>query len=44
MGIDVVSFEFVIYMDFLGNMMMILGGIIGLIGVVWVYLKWNFGD
>ena len=32
------------YMDPLGNMMMILGGLVGLVGAVRVYLKWNSGD
>lgn len=43
-GIDMASSELQSYIDPLGNMMMILGGIIGLIGAVRVYLKWNSGD
>lgn len=43
-GIDAASSELATYMDPLGNMMMILGGLIGLIGAVRVYLKWNAGD
>ena len=31
-------------MDPLGNMMMILGGLVGFVGAVRVYLKWNSGD
>ena len=38
-GIDAAT-----YMDPLGNMMMILGGLVGLVGAVRVYLKWNSGD
>lgn len=38
-GIDAASSELATYMDPLGNMMMILGGIIGLIGAVRVYLN-----
>ena len=36
--------ELATYMDPLGNMMMILGGLVGLVGAVRVYLKWNSGD
>lgn len=43
-GIDAASSELATYMDPLGNMMMILGGIVGLVGAVRVYLKWNAGD
>lgn len=43
-GIDAASSELATYMDPLGNMIMILGGIIGLVGAVRVYLKWNAGD
>ena len=39
-GIDAASSELATYMDPLGNMMMILG----LVGAVRVYLKWNSGD
>jgi len=43
-GIDAASSELATYMDPLGNMMMVLGGIVGLVGAVRVYLKWNAGD
>lgn len=43
-GIDAASSELATYMDPLGNMMMILGGLVGLVGAVRVYLKWNAGD
>ena len=38
-GIDAASSELATYMDPLGNMMMILGGLVGLVGAVRVYLK-----
>ena len=37
-GIDAASSELATYMDPLGNMMMILGGLVGLVGAVRVYL------
>ena len=43
-GIDAASSELATYMDPLGNMMMILGGLVGSVGAVRVYLKWNSGD
>ena len=43
-GIEAASSELQTYFDPLGNMMMILGGIVGLVGAVRVYLKWNAGD
>lgn len=43
-GIDAASSELATYMDPLGNMMMVLGAIVGLVGAVRVYLKWNAGD
>lgn len=43
-GIDAASSELQSYFDPLGNMMMILGGVVGLVGAVRVYLKWNAGD
>lgn len=43
-GIDAASSELTTYMDPLGNMMMIVGGLVGLVGAVRVYLKWNAGD
>lgn len=43
-GIDAASSELSTYMDPLGSMIMILGGIVGLVGAVRVYLKWNAGD
>lgn len=43
-GLDAASSELETYIDPLGNMMMILGGLVGLVGAVRVYLKWNSGD
>lgn len=43
-GIDAASSELATYMDPLSSMMMVLGGIVGLVGAVRVYLKWNSGD
>ena len=43
-GIDAASSELATYMDPLGNLMMVLGGIVGLVGAIRVYLKWNSGD
>jgi hypothetical protein len=43
-GIDAASSELRTYLDPITNMMMILGGVIGLIGAVRVYMKWNAGD
>lgn len=43
-GIDAASSELATYMDPLGNMMMVVGGIVGLVGAVRCYFKWNSGD
>jgi hypothetical protein len=43
-GIDAASSELATYMDPLGNLMMVLGGIVGLVGAIRVYMKWNSGD
>jgi hypothetical protein len=43
-GIDAASSELTTYIDPLGNMMMVLGGIVGLVGAIRVYMKWNAGD
>lgn len=43
-GIDQASSELATYIDPIGNMMMIIGGIVGLIGAIRVYIKWNNGD
>jgi len=43
-GIDAASSELTTYIDPISNMTMILGGIIGLIGGIRIYIKWNSGD
>ena len=43
-GIDQASSELATYIDPIGNMMMVIGGIVGLIGAIRVYIKWNNGD
>ncbi len=43
-GIDAASSELATYIDPIGNMIMIIGGIVGLIGGIRVYVKWNNGD
>lgn len=43
-GIDAASSELETYMDPLGNMIMILGAIVGLVGAVRCFIKWNSGD
>jgi hypothetical protein len=44
MGIDAASSELVTYVDPVANMILILGAIVGLIGGIRVYIKWNSGD
>ena len=43
-GIDAASSELITYIDPVANMILIVGAIVGLIGGVRVYLKWNQGD
>jgi hypothetical protein len=43
-GIDAASSELITYVDPVANMILIVGAIVGLIGGVRVYLKWNSGD
>jgi hypothetical protein len=43
-GIDAASSELVTYIDPVANMILIVGAIVGLIGGVRVYIKWNSGD
>lgn len=43
-GIDAASSELITYVDPVANMILILGAIVGLIGGVRVYIKWNSGD
>ncbi|MDZ7606845.1 MAG: DUF4134 domain-containing protein [Cyclobacteriaceae bacterium] len=44
LGIDAASSELVTYVDPVANMILILGAIVGLIGGIRVYIKWNSGD
>lgn len=43
-GIDAASSELITYVDPVANMILIVGAIVGLIGGVRVYIKWNSGD
>ena len=43
-GIDAASSELITYVDPVANMILILGAVVGLIGGVRVYIKWNSGD
>ncbi|CEN53044.1 MULTISPECIES: DUF4134 domain-containing protein [Capnocytophaga] len=43
-GIDAASSELTTYIDPVANLIMIIGAIVGLVGAVRVYLKWNSGD
>jgi hypothetical protein len=43
-GIDAASSELTTYVDPLGNLLMVVGGLVGLVGAIRVYLKWNNGD
>ena len=43
-GIDAASSELTTYVDPIGNLILIIGALVGLIGGVRVYIKWNSGD
>ena len=43
-GIDAASSELATYVDPVANMILIIGAVVGLIGGVRVYIKWNSGD
>ncbi|AKD01915.1 DUF4134 domain-containing protein [Pontibacter korlensis] len=43
-GIDAGASELQTYIDPVGNLILIVGAIVGLIGGVRVYIKWNSGD
>jgi hypothetical protein len=43
-GIDAASSELITYIDPVANMILIVGAIVGLIGGIRVYIKWNSGD
>jgi len=43
-GIDAGTSELVTYIDPVGNLILAIGAIVGLIGGVRCYIKWNTGD
>ncbi|MBT28819.1 MAG: conjugal transfer protein [Thalassobius sp.] len=43
-GIEAASSELKTYIDPVANMILIIGAVVGLIGGVRVYIKWNSGD
>lgn len=43
-GIDAAGSELATYFNPLGNLLMVVGGIVGLVGAIRVYIKWNSGD
>jgi len=43
-GIDAASSEISTYIDPIANFILIVGAVVGLIGGVRVYIKWNSGD
>jgi len=43
-GIDAGASELTTYVDPIGNLILIIGAIVGLVGGVRVYIKWNSGD
>lgn len=43
-GIDAASSELTTYVDPVANLILIIGAIVGLIGGVRVFIKWNSGD
>jgi hypothetical protein len=43
-GITTATSELTNYIDPIGNMIIVIGAIVGLVGGVQVYIKWNSGD
>lgn len=43
-GIDAGATELATYIDPIGNLIMVIGAIVGIIGGIRVYIKWNSGD
>jgi hypothetical protein len=43
-GIDAATSEIATYIDPVANFILIVGAVVGLIGGVRVYIKWNSGD
>jgi phage-related minor tail protein len=44
LGIDAASSEIATYVDPVANFILIIGAVVGLIGGVRVFIKWNSGD
>lgn len=43
-AVDAVTAELTTYVDSIGDLVLIIGAIIGLVGGIRVYMKWNNGD
>ncbi len=43
-GIDAGTSELTTYIDPIGNLILVIGAIVGLVGGIRVYIKWNSGD
>jgi len=43
-GIDAGTSELATYIDPIGNLILAIGAIVGLVGGIRVYIKWNTGD
>ena len=43
-GIDTVTADLLTYVDSIGDLLLAIGAIVGLVGGVRVYIKWNNGD
>ena len=43
-GVDAATAEVTSYVDPVGNLIIAIGAVVGLIGGVRVYIKWNSGD
>jgi len=43
-GIDQATSELTTYIDPIGSFILVIGAIVGLVGGVRVYMKWNSGD
>lgn len=43
-GIDAASSELATYVDPIANLILVIGAIVGLLGGIRVYIKWNSGD
>lgn len=43
-GIDAATSELTTYVDPIGTMIIVIGAIVGLVGGIRVFIKWNSGD